>query len=333
MKPKAIVYNKTYPEALDYIREHCETVCFESLNDETYPAFLKELATAEGLYGSGLKVDSKLLDQAPKLKIVSNTSVGYDNLDIPELTRRNIMATNTPDVLDETVADTMIGLMLAAARRIPELDRRIRAGEWKRGSIGGKWFGIDMHHRTLGIIGLGRIGAAIARRARFGFEMDILYHNRSRNPEAEEKYGAVYCSLDDLLRRSDFICLMTPLTPETRNLIGKREFELMKPTAIFVNGSRGATVDEEALVEALQTGQIRAAGLDVFVQEPLPADHPLTRLDNVVLAPHIGSATHETRLKMAMLAATNLVAGLKGHTPPTLINPEVLQDRSGYQHK
>jgi len=249
---------------------------------------------------------------------VCNTSVGYDNLDIEELSARGIMATNTPEVLNDTVADTLISLLLATARRIPEMHNLVKNGQWKS-MIGEELFGVDVHHKVLGIIGMGAVGTTIAKRAHLGFDMQILYHNRSKNEQAEKLYGATYCSLDELLKQSDYVCLMTPLTPATENMIGKREFELMKETAIFINGSRGKTVDEEALVDALKTGEILAAGLDVFVEEPVHPDHPLLSLENVVTLPHIGSATYETRMKMAMLGATNLVAGLQGQTPPNLI--------------
>lgn len=318
MKPKVIIYKKMDQATLDYVNDHCEVTYIEQLDEEGIRAFDAALGKAEGLLGSGLQVDGDLLDRAPRLRIVCNTSVGYDNLHLPELRSRNIMATNTPDVLNDTVADTIMGLIVATARRMPELDRAIRAGQWK-GQLEEDWYGVDVHHKTLGIIGLGGIGAAIARRAGLGFGMDILYHNRSRNLQCEEQYNARYCTLDELLRQADFVCLMTPLTPGTRGLIGERELKLMKESAIFINGSRGATVDEEALVEALRSRQIRGAGLDVFVQEPLPVDHPLISLDNVVLLPHIGSATKETRRKMAMLGARNLVAGLTGQTPPCLL--------------
>jgi glyoxylate/hydroxypyruvate/2-ketogluconate reductase len=317
-KYKVIVYKKMAPSVLEYLEPYCDISYFEKLTDAVYPAFLEALQEAEGLLGSGLKVNTELLDKAPRLRIVCNTSVGYDNLDLAELKQRGILATNTPEILNETVADTILGLMISTARRMPELDAAIRAGAWQS-QPDDAWFGVDVHHKTLGIIGMGGIGASIARRARFGFGMDILYHNRSCNEAYEEQYEARYCSLDELLGQSDFVCLMTPLTPATKGLIGEREFNLMKKSAIFINGSRGATVDEEALVRALEQKTIRAAGLDVFVQEPLPKDHPLMKLTNVVLLPHIGSATTETRLSMAMLGARNLVAGLKGETPPTLI--------------
>lgn len=263
-------------------------------------------------------MDEALLDQAPQLKVVSNISVGYDNLDLQALSQRRILATNTPEILNETVADTVMGLMLSTARRIPELDHWVKTGQWKS-NLESQWFGVDVHHKVLGIIGLGGIGAAVAQRAHLGFGMDILYHNRSRNIVAEQKYGATYCSMDDLLVKSDFVCLMTPHTPETEKMMGKREFEMMKNSAIFINCSRGKTVDEEALIHALQAGEIAGAGLDVFTMEPIEMDNPLLYMKNVVTTPHIGSATHETRFKMAMLAAENLVSGLMGEIPPNLI--------------
>ncbi len=322
MKPKVIVYKKVDQSVLDFIQKTCDVVYFEKFDAQNYPEFLHELKDAQGILGSGLKVDKVLLDQAPQLQIVCNTSVGYDNLDVPELSERGIMATNTPEVLNETVADTIMGLVLATARRMPELDQRVKTGQWGT-KLEESWFGVDVHHKVLGIIGMGGIGSAVAKRAHFGFDMDILYHNRSRNDEAEQKYGATYCSLEDLLKQSDFVCVMTPLTPQTEKLIGKREFEYMKKTAIFINCSRGRVVDEGALIHALNTGEIQAAGLDVFEKEPVDFDNPLLSMTNVVTLPHIGSATYETRLKMAMLAATNLVVGLQGEIPPTWINREI----------
>jgi len=322
MKPKVIVYKKVDQKVLEYIKQTCEVVYFEKLDSENYSEFLHELKDAQGIVGVELKIDKDLLDQAPQLKIVCNVSVGYDNLDLLELSKRGIMATNTPDVLNETVADTVMGLIIATARRMPELDHWVKTGQWDS-NLAEKWFGIDVHHKVLGIIGMGGIGSAVAKRAHFGFDMDILYHNRSRNHEAEQTYGATYCSLEELLQQSDFVCLMTPLTPETEKLMGKREFEQMKKSAIFINASRGKTVDEEALIHALQKGEILAVGLDVFDPEPVKKDNPLLSMKNVVTLPHIGSATMETRFNMAMLAAENVVAGLKGDVPPTLIKSEV----------
>jgi glyoxylate/hydroxypyruvate/2-ketogluconate reductase len=318
MKPKVIVYKKVDEKVVNFIENACDVTYFEKLDSQNYSLFLKELKDAQGILGSGVKVDKELLAQAHDLKIVCNTSVGYDNLDLTALANRGIMATNTPDVLNDTVADTIMGLILSTARRMPELDRWVKDGQWKS-NLEEKWFGVDVHHKVLGIIGMGGIGSVLAKRAHFGFDMEILYHNRSRNEEAEQKFDAIYCSLEELLKRSDFVCLMTPLTAQTEKLMGRREFELMKKSSIFINASRGKTVDEEALIDALQTGQILGAGLDVFVEEPVKEDNPLLSMKNVVTLPHIGSATYETRFKMAMLAATNLVTGLQGEAPPNLI--------------
>ncbi|MEH7119649.1 D-glycerate dehydrogenase [Neobacillus vireti] len=318
MKPKVIVYKKIDKKVLDFIRNTLDVIYFEKLDSQMYPLFLEELKDAQGILGSRLKVDQKLLGQAPNLKIVCNTSVGYDNFDLTALAERGVMATNTPDILNDTVADTILGLILATARRMPELDHWVKTGQWES-TLEEKWFGVDVHHKVLGIIGMGRVGTVIAKRAYCGFDMEILYHNRSRNEEAEQKYNATYCTMDDLLKQSDFVCLMTPLTPQTEKLIGKREFELMKETAIFINGSRGKTVDEEALIQALKTRGILGAGLDVFVQEPIEKEHPLLTMNNVVTLPHIGSATYETRFKMDMMGAVNLIAGLQGEVPPNLI--------------
>ncbi|WP_282069095.1 2-hydroxyacid dehydrogenase [Bacillus pumilus] len=303
---------------LDFLRDTLNVTYFKKIDSQTYPVFLEELKDAQGILGSRLKVDQELLGQAPNLKIVCNTSVGYDNLDLSALAEHGVIATNTPDILNDTVADTIFGLILSTARRIPELDQWVKTGQWKS-TLEEKWFGVDVHHKVLGIIGMGRVGTAIAKRAYSGFDMQILYHNRSRNEEAELKYNATYCTLDDLLKQSDFVCLMTPLTPQTEKLIGQREFELMKETAIFINGSRGKTVDEQALIQALKTREILGAGLDVFVQEPMDKDHPLLTMNNVVTLPHIGFATYETRFNMDMMGAVNLVAGLQGEVPPNLI--------------
>ncbi|MGM9926052.1 MAG: 2-hydroxyacid dehydrogenase [Bacillus sp. (in: firmicutes)] len=326
MKPKVIIYKKVPQEVLEYIKDSSEVVYYERLNDENYESFIHELKDAEGLIGSDLPVNADLLDQAPRLKAVSNISVGYDNLDLDELTKRKIIATNTPDVLNDTTADAIFGLLLATARRFPELDRYVKTGKWT-GPVEQGWFGADVHHKVIGIIGMGGIGAAIAKRAHLGFDMKVLYHNRSRNIEAEKLYDATYCRLEELLQQSDYVVLMTPLTGETANLMGEKEFKLMKKSAFFINGSRGKTVDEEALVKALQDGEIAGAGLDVFVQEPIPSNHPLLSMENVVTLPHIGSATTETRTKMSFMAAESLLTALKGDCPPRLLNKEAFINR------
>lgn len=316
---KIIVYNPIYSDLLKILQKHFQVV--ELTNGEN-PEFIHELKDAHGIIGSGLKVDRTLLDEAPNLEIICNISVGYDNLDMEAVNARGIMATNTPDVLTDSTADTIFGLLLATARRITELDQYVKSGQWT-GKIGEDLYGVDIHHKTLGIIGMGRIGKAIAERAHFGFKMKILYHNRSRKLNAEEQLQAEYVSLQKLLQQSDFVCLMAPLSPETVQLIGKQEFSLMKKTAIFVNGARGQMVDEDALVEALKKREICAAGLDVYEKEPVEPNNPLLYMKNVVTLPHIGSATLETRYKMAKLAAENLIKGLQGEIPPSLINKEV----------
>jgi gluconate 2-dehydrogenase len=323
MRKKIIAYNFVLTEALQKLAVSYDIEFFESINPKTDTAFLKALQQAEGIIGLALPVDKELLDHAPNLKIVSNNSTGYNNLSIEEMTLRGVMATNTPGVLEDTTADAIFGILLAAARRIPELDHFVKAGNWQH-HLMKEQYAIDVHHKTLGIIGLGKIGSIIAKRGHLGFDMNILYHNRTHNQEAEEKYNASYCDLDTLLKESDFVCLMTPLTPETENIMGEREFKLMKKSAIFVNGSRGKTVDETALIEALRNKEIHGAALDVYQMEPVKLDHPLLQFPNVVTTPHIGSSTYETELKMAKLAAANLEAGLSGKRPANLINSEVL---------
>ncbi|WML26500.1 D-glycerate dehydrogenase [Neobacillus sp. OS1-33] len=323
MKRKILAYNFEFSETLDRLRDDFDVDIFEKINPKIDPDFLQALKYAEGIVGLALPVDKELLDCAPNLKIVSNNSTGFNNLAIGEMTKRGVMGTNTPGVLEDTTADAIFGILLAAARRIPELDRFVKAGHWKQ-HLTRNEYAIDVHHKTLGIIGMGKIGSLIAKRGHLGFDMNILYHNRTRNLEAEKKYNAVYSELDTLLKEADFVCLMTPLTPETENLIGEREFKLMKKSAIFVNGSRGKTVDEKALIEAIKTNEIHGAAIDVFQREPVSADHPLVQYPNVVTTPHIGSSTHETEYKMAQLAVENLLAGLTGKRPKNLINPEVL---------
>ncbi len=303
----------------EYLEEHCHCVEWQGEGRITRNEMFDLLSIADGLLTSGTMINAELLDHAPKLKIISNISVGYNNFDINEMSKRGIIGTHTPGVLNDTVADLIVGLMLATARRICELDQLMRQGLWKKG-MNEEMFGLDVHHRTLGIIGMGRIGEAVAKRAKFGFDMDVLYSNRSRNNEAESNLGARYCSMEELLTQSDFVVVMTPLTKETEKLIGQAQFAWMKPTAIFINASRGQIVDESALIEALQSGSIRAAGLDVFEVEPIELDNPLLKLPNVVLMPHVGSATTATRNDMAMLAAENMVAGLTGKVPPNVIS-------------
>jgi glyoxylate reductase len=264
-------------------------------------------------------IPEPVLAAAPQLRIVAVAAVGYNIVDVAAATRRGILVTNTPGVLTDTTADMAWALMLGVARRVPQSDRFVRAGKWT-GVYWSQLMGTDVHGATLGIIGLGRIGQAIARRAE-GFGMRVLYHNRKRDPEAERAVGAEYRGKTELLREADFVVLSIPLSAESRHLIGAAELALMKPTAYLVNVARGPVVDEAALVDALRSGRIAGAALDVFEEEP--KIHPgLLELENLALTPHIGSASRATRLRMATRAAENCIAALEGHWPPNLVNPE-----------
>lgn len=268
-------------------------------------------------------VDEEILEAGSSLKVVANMGVGFDNIDVPAATRRGIAVCNTPDVLTDTTADLTFALLLATARRVVEAAQWLKEGKWK------SWSplllaGADVHHKTIGIVGMGKIGQAVAKRAT-GFDMNILYHNRSRNIEAEQKLGATYCSFKELLEAADFVVCLTPLTEETRHMFDREAFRKMKRSAIFINAARGAVVDEQALYEALVSGEIAAAGLDVFEHEPIDASHPLLALTNVVALPHIGSATKETRTKMMELCCRNIIAVLQGKQPETLVNKELEQ--------
>jgi glyoxylate reductase len=268
-------------------------------------------------------VDAELLDRAPRLTMIANMGVGYNNIDVRAATARGIPVSNTPGVLTEATADLAFTLLLAVARRVAEGDRRVRAGEFKFWAPF-LFLGREVSGKTLGIIGMGRIGEAVARRAR-GFGMQVLYHNRKRlGSTEEERSGAAYESFEGLLEKSDFVSLHVPLTAQTRYLIGSRELSLMKPTAYLINTSRGPVVNEQALVEALQGGRIAGAALDVYEHEPALTPG-LTELENVVLLPHVGSATLETRTRMAEMAAQNLMTGLDGLKPPNMVNPEVFK--------
>jgi len=269
-------------------------------------------------------IDAEVIDALPKLRVISQYAVGYDNIDIEHATRRGILVTNTPGVLTESTADLAWALLMAASRRLVEADGYVRRGEWRVAWGPTLLLGRDIYGATIGIVGMGRIGYAVAKRAK-GFDMRILFTSRSKTPitRQAEELGAVRVDLETLLRESDFVSLHVPLTKDTRHMIGRRELELMKPTAVLVNTSRGAVVDEAELIRALENDVIRAAGLDVFEREPLPPDSPLLQLDNVVLAPHIGSASIETRSRMATICARNLIAALKGEKPPHLVNAEV----------
>ena len=318
---KIVAYKPLPDDVLAYLRDHAEVVQVDAAQDD---AFIAALKYADGAIGASVKITPAMLQGATRLKALSTISVGFDNFDVPDLTRRGIVLAHTPDVLTESTADTVFSLILATARRVVELADWVKAGQWQ-GSVGPAQFGVEVQGKTLGIVGLGRIGGAVARRAALGFNMKVLYTNRSPNPQAEQAYGARRVELAELLASANFVCLQVPLTPETQHLIGAAQLRAMKKSAILINASRGATVDEAALIEALQSGAIHAAGLDVFETEPLPADSPLLSLANVVALPHIGSATQETRHAMALNAAENLVAALDGTLTRNVVNRDVLR--------
>ncbi len=326
MKPKVYVTRLLPKEAMDKILSFCDAKVWEGELPPPRNVLLENVTDVEGLLSLLTdKVDAELMNRAQKLRVISNCAVGFDNIDVQEATKRGIIVGNTPGVLTDTTADFAFALLMAAARRVVEGDKVVRAGKWKT------WgpmilLGQDVHGATLGIIGLGRIGSGVAKRAK-GFGMKILYTDVARNKQAEDELGIEFVDLDTILARSDFITIHVNLTPETHHLIGPKQFEKMKRTAILVNTSRGPIVDNMALYEALRSGKIAYAALDVTEPEPIPADHPLVTLDNVIIVPHIASASVATRTKMGLMAADNLIAGLKGEMPPTPVNPEVLNKR------
>ncbi|WP_136247063.1 2-hydroxyacid dehydrogenase [Halomonas borealis] len=319
MKKRILAYGRLNDEQLRELRRDFHVDVFTNLESADDPAFREALGEAHGLVGASLSITPALLDAAPQLEAIASISVGYDNYPVEELTRRGILLCNTPDVLTETTADTGFLLIMSAARRAVELAEFIKHGEWQT-SIGAAQFGSDVHGKTLGMVGFGRIGAAIARRGALGFGMRILYSNASPKPALEDELGARRRELDELLGEADFVCVTVPLSAETERLIGAREFALMRDSAIFVNIARGKVVDEAALIAALTAGEIRAAGLDVFEREPLSQDSPLPHMANVVALPHIGSATHETRTAMAQRAVDNITRALNGQRPISLVN-------------
>lgn len=324
MKPSIILYKTLPGHLLERLESHFTVHQFDDISSETIAANAPIFAQAEGILGSGGKVDKAFLTQMPQLRAASTISVGYDNFNVEALNAGGIVLMHTPTELTETVADTAMALILASARRVVEIAERVKAGEWQN-SIGADWFGIDVHHKTLGIIGMGRIGMALAQRAHFGFSMPILYNARRRHHDAEERFDARYCDLDTLLATADFVCILLPLTAETHHRIGEAQLAKMKSSAVLINIGRGPVVDEQALIKVLQEGKIHAAGLDVFEQEPLSVDSPLLQMSNVVALPHVGSATHETRANMEECAVDNLITALTGKVEINCVNPEVLK--------
>jgi len=322
-RPKVLITRPIQQSVIDQISQHCDVQVH--LEDEPMPPALlaSAMRDADGVMPAGVRIGKEIIDAAPRLRVISNIAVGYDNIDLEACNRRHILVTNTSDVLTEATADVAFALILAAARRVVEGDRYVRSGNWKQWQWNCLW-GAEMYGKTLGLFGFGRIAQATARRAR-GFSMRILYHARHRvSTSIENELGANFVDRETLLRESDFLSLHVPLTPETRHAIGASELALMKPSALVINAARGPIIDEAALVQALQANRLAGAGLDVFEHEPKV--HPaLLAMDNVTLLPHIGSATPETRLRMAQLAAKNLLAALRGERPPNLVNPEALR--------
>ena len=322
-KPKILVARAIFPEALAKLEESFDVRSNQEDRIFSPEELQKELSGVVGALVAGSeRIDANALAHAKDLKIVANISVGYNNFDVPAITAAGVMATNTPDVLTDTTADFGFALLMATARRITESEHWVRAGNWDKWSIVNNPLGMDLHHSTVGIIGMGRIGQGIAKRA-LGFGMNVIYHNRSHLSEADEKAcGAKYVSKEELLRTADHVVLVLPYSAESHHTIGAKEIDLMKPTATLINIARGGIVDDAALAQALKEKRIFAAGLDVFEGEPKV--HPeLLKLSNVVLAPHIASATEKTRRAMVDLAVDNLRAALDGKKPPSLINAEV----------
>jgi len=272
------------------------------------------------------KIDAEVFDAAPKLKIVAQMAVGFDNIDVKLATKRGICVTNTPEVLTETTADFAWALLMAVARRVVEADRYVRTGKWKVSWHPSMLLGRDVHGATIGIVGAGRIGSSVAKRAK-GFNMKILYYDVVSRPELEKELSAKSVDLDTLFKESDFISIHVPLTKQTYHMINEEKLRLMKKTAYVINNSRGSVIDEKALYRALKEEWIAGAGLDVFEREPTQLNNPLLKLDNVVVAPHISSSSHETRSRMAEMVAENLIAFFEGRIPPNLVNPEVLKIR------
>ena len=330
MKPKVYLTRKITPEALDMISEVAEIKLWTGELAIPCETLLEQVKDIDGLLCLlNDKVDAPIMDAAPRLKVISNCAVGYDNIDIAEATKRGILVGNTPGVLSETTADFAFALLMAAARRVAEADKYTRRGLWQVAWEPMLLLGQDIHHSTLGIVGLGRIGIEVARRAK-GFQMHVLYHNRTRREDAERELGVEYvATLLELLSRSDLVSLHVPLTEDTKGMIGPIEFSMMKPTSILVNTSRGQVVDQKALYKALKSGQIAAAAIDVTEAEPIPMDDPLFTLENIIITPHMASASTATRTKIAIMAAANLIAGLQGKMLPNCVNPEVFNRALG----
>ncbi|MHA1576012.1 MAG: 2-hydroxyacid dehydrogenase [Candidatus Thorarchaeota archaeon] len=328
MKQRVFVTRKIPNEGLRMITERFDATVWTSDEPPSIREIIQNAKDCEGLVTLlSDPIGSDVIDKLPKLRVIAQYAVGYDNIDVSLATRRKITVTNTPGVLTETTADLAWALIMAASRRLVEADRYVREGKWNVAWGPELLLGSNIYGATLGIIGLGRIGSAVAKRAA-GFDMKILYHTRSENEftqDIEKSVKGRSVDFHTLLKESDIISLHIPLNSKTHHMISEQEFNLMKPGTILVNTSRGPVIDEDALFKALESGHLGAAGLDVFNNEPLQHDSPLMKLSNIVLAPHIGSASTRTRSIMATMCAENLIAALSGEQPPNIVNPEVLE--------
>jgi glyoxylate reductase len=322
MKPRVFLTRELPAKVLDYLKEHTEPEMNEDDRILTKGELIERIKGKDALLCNVTdKIDAEVMDSNSELKVIANYAVGYNNIDIAAATKRKIPVTNTPGVLTEATADMAWSLLMAVSRRVVEGHKLVESRSWQ-GWAPMQMLGRDVSGTTLGIIGFGRIGQAVARRA-YGFRMNVLYWNRTRlDPHEEKQYGVKYCSLDELLGQSDFVSLHLAYTPETHHIIGERELAMMKPTAYLINTARGAHVDEEALVNALRTAKIAGAGLDVYENEP-QLNEGLFNLDNVILAPHLGSATVTTRTQMGIMAANNLLSVFNGMVPPNIVNKEI----------
>jgi len=326
-KPKVYVTRELPERGLKIIKKYFDTEVWTEYAPPPKKLIIEKAKNVDALASLlSDKIDAEVFDAAPRLKIVAQMAVGFDNIDVQEATKRGIYVTNTPEVLTDTTADFAWTLLMAVARRVVEADKYVRTGQWKVGWHPSMMSGRDIHHATIGIVGAGRIGYAVAKRAK-GFDMKVLFYDVIPRPEMEKELRAKRVDLDTLFKESDFVSIHVPLMKETYHLVNAEKLKLMKKTAYLINNSRGPVVDEKALYEALKEGRIAGAGLDVFEQEPIPVDNPLLKLDNVVVAPHISSASYETRSKMAEMVAENLVAFFEGRKPPNLVNPEVVKVR------
>lgn len=319
MKKKVVVFSQLDQDIVNRLEQQYRVVHIDPKLGDVNAQILLETVDADGMIGAGRLLNEANLKHAKQLKIISSVSVGYDNYDLNYLNQKQILLAHTPHVLTETTADLAFTLLMSAARKVPYLDHWTKSGHWKR-TVSADQFGLDIYGKTLGIIGLGHIGAAIARRGFYGFNMNILYHNRKEKPELAESFKAKYCSLNELLSCSDFVVVAVDLNADSKALIGAVELALMSPNAVLVNIARGSVLDEQALIEALKARKIYAAGLDVYEKEPLQSSE-LFELNNVVTLPHVGSATVATRKRMAELAYQNLVEALDGRQSRYTVNP------------